>query len=204
MIKGLSVSLDGVYFINGRSKFLDLLESKGISEFDSKRIFVKSDVMNKIYKLGKIDDQKYWEWAIKRWNLNISAEEAIELLISGYEINQPVADTIKKLRANNYKTLMCSNSFQARVNELEKKFKFLENFDEAVFSYERGVDKPNKVIFERLIEQSNLQPNEIIHVDENEANMQGAALLGMITHVYKDFEGLEKFLKENGVNLSSS
>lgn len=204
MIKGISVSLDGVYFLNGRKKFLNKLNSLGITEFDSERIFLKSDVMNKIYKLGKLDDEKFWDWAIKRWNLNLSVHEAVELLISGYEINTPVAELIKNLKSKGYKTLMCSNSFPARITGLEQKFGFLNNFDEAVFSYERGVDKPNKLIFERLIEISGLKPEELMHIDENEKNLSEANSLGIKTHVYTSFEDFSNYLQTKEVNLSSS
>lgn len=54
MIKAVCFDLDGVYFLNGKTNFINSLKYLGVSENEAKRVFLKSDQMNKQYKLGKM------------------------------------------------------------------------------------------------------------------------------------------------------
>lgn len=106
MIRAITFDLDGVYFINGKSNFIKSLVSMGVSEDEAKRVFLQSDEMNKRYKTGEWDDEQFWTWAISEWKLNTTPEEIIKLLIRGYEVNDEVVSTVKKVKSNGYKTLI--------------------------------------------------------------------------------------------------
>ena len=69
MIKAITFDLDGVYFINGKSNFIDNLEKLGVPREEAIRVFSKSDEMKKLYKTGKMTDQEFWSFAIKEWGL---------------------------------------------------------------------------------------------------------------------------------------
>lgn len=176
MINGITFDLDGVYFINGKEEVV--------------QVFLKSDRMNKEYKEGKIDDQEFWSWAVGEWGINKTVEEVVELLISGYEVAQSVRHVVKKVRANGYKTLVCSNNFPAGVNGLHQRFGFLDDFDVAVFSFEVGFAKPSKRIFRELVRRTNLKPEEIVFADDNLNNLAGA-----------DFDSYLRRLKELGIEI---
>ncbi|HSX39879.1 MAG TPA: HAD-IA family hydrolase [Candidatus Saccharimonadales bacterium] len=202
MIKAVCIALEDVYFLKGRTNFIKNVTEQGAPYEEAERIFVKSDVMNKIYKLGKISDDKYWEWAIKAMGLHLTPAEAVDLLISGYELNKPIEQLIKRLRENGIKTLICSNSYQARIEGLQQKFHFLENFDEAVFSFIRGVDKPNKEIFEALLKRSGLPADEIVYGDDYEPNIEGAKTVGINTILYTTYEDFAQQLTKLGVQVN--
>jgi len=126
MIKAITFDLDGVYFVNGKTNFIRALVNLGVPEEKTKLVFLQSDQMNKFYKTGKMSDKGYWSWAIKEWGLNMTVEAIIRLLINGYEINPQVVRTVKQLRKNGYKTLICSNNFPARVNGLQHMFSLMK------------------------------------------------------------------------------
>ena len=201
MIKGITFDLDGVYFINGKSNFIKSLVELGVSEEEAVRVFLKSDRMSKEYKEGKIGDQEFWTWAISEWGINKTVEEVVGLLIKGYEVDQPVRDAVKKVRARGYKTLVCSNNFPARINGLQERFGFLNDFDAAVFSYKVGATKPSEKIFEELVRQSCLEPEEIVFADDNPNNLAGAEKVGIITFLYEDFDVYLQKLQELGVKI---
>lgn len=173
----------------------------GVSGEEATRVFLKSDRMNQEYKKGKIGDQEFWAWAINEWGIDKTVEEIIDLLIQGYEINQPVRDVVKKVRASGYKTLICSNNFPARVNGLQQRFSFLDDFDTAVFSFTVGAAKPSKKIFKELVNQSGLKPEEIIFADDNPNNLVGAEKVGITTFLYRDFDSYLRKLTELGVEV---
>jgi putative hydrolase of the HAD superfamily len=195
MIKAICFDLDGVYFLNGKSNFISNLQKLGVSEDEAKRVFLKSDQMNKQYKLGKMSDEEFWSWALNEWKLNLSVGEIIDLLISGYEVNTSAAEYVKKVRSAGYKTLICSNNFPARINGLHQRFGFLDDFDVTVFSYEVGFDKPSKEIFEELVSRTQVHPSEIFYSDDDASKMTSAKELGIETLVYTDFGAFIKHLE---------
>lgn len=195
MVKGITFDLDGVYFINGKENFIKSLVELGVSEEETVRVFFRSDRMNKEYKEGRISDQDFWEWAIGEWGINKTVEEVVDLLVRGYEVNQPVKEAVGKIRRNGYKSLICSNNFPARVNGLQRRFGFLDDFDVAVFSYEVGAVKPSEKIFRELVERSGLKPEEIIFADDNPNNLIGAEKVGITTFLYTDFDSYVRSLR---------
>ena len=195
MIKAITFDLDGVYFVNGKSNFISNLGKLGVSEDEAKRVFLQSDQMNKLYKEGKMTDDEFWSWASKEWELNKTPEELIDLLISGYEVDNNVVEVVKKVRTNGYKTLICTNNFPARINGLQEKFKFLDNFYAWAFSYEVGATKPSIKIFQELVNKSGVKPEEIVFADDNNDNLQGAKQVEIQAFFY---EGFGKFLGKLG------
>lgn len=201
MIKAITFDLDGVYFINGKENFIKNLVNLGVAEDEACAIFFKSDKMNIQYKGGLIGDEEYWSWALNEWKLNLSVEEIKDLLIKGYDVNDRVVETVKKLREKGYKTCICSNNFPARINGLQKRFGFLEDFDVVVLSYEIGVTKPDPRIFEELIKQSGVKSEEIVITDDKEKNIEAAKNSGINAFFYENFEQFLGELKKLGVEI---
>lgn len=201
MIKVITFDLDGVYFPNGKANFISALGKLGVSEDEAKRVFLKSRQMNQEYKNGRMTDEEYWSWAVAEWDLNISWQEVIKLMIQGYDVNNNVVGVVKRLREKGYKTAICSNNFPARVKGLQEKFGFLDNFDVAVFSFEVGASKPDRKIFEALVNKSQEEPSSIVFADDNPDNLAGAKEVGITTFLYEGFEKYLQQLREVGVDI---
>lgn len=80
-------------------------------------------------------------------------------------------------------------------------FTFLDDFDTVVLSYEVGTDKPNKEIFQELVNKSDVEANEIFYSDDDETKMEGAKELGINTFLYTDFDAFVEHLEGLGVKL---
>ena len=200
MIKAITFDLDGVYFPNScKESFMAKIVAMGVSEAEVRRVFYQSDEMNEQYKLGKIGDEEFWSWAADEWGVNLSPADLLHLLLDCYQPDEKVAETVRKVRAAGYKTLVCSNNFPGRVLGLQKKFGFLDDFDGTAFSYILGVQKPSKEIFQALIDVAGAEPEEIIYSDDNADRLGGADELGIKTFVYKDFSQFEQELANFGV-----
>lgn len=201
MIKAVTFDLDGVYFVNGKSNFISSLGKLGVSEAEARRVFLQSDQMNLLYKTGKMTDDDFWTWASKEWKLDRTANELIDILISGYDVDEKVVEVVKKVRANGYKTLICTSNFPARINGLQKKFGFLDNFDAWALSYEVGFNKPSKELFDELVNKSGLKANEIIFADDHQENVDGARSVGIEAFFYDGFDKFIEKVKDLGVKI---
>ncbi|HUB93482.1 MAG TPA: HAD-IA family hydrolase [Verrucomicrobiae bacterium] len=201
MIQAITFDLDGVYFPDGKANFVKAIEALGVSHDEVKRVFAGSREMNELYKLGKMTDDEFWGWAAKEWQLDSSPEELIKILIDSYSVDPNVEHAVKSVRQKGYKTLICSNNFPARVNGLQERFHFLDNFDVAVFSYEAGAAKPSEEIFKELTKRSGLPPESIIFADDDEEKLAGAKNLGIVTFLYESFDTFVAQLNELGVHV---
>lgn len=201
MIKVITFDLDGVYFPNGKANFMKAVMALGVTEDEFKRVFAKSMQMNDEYKLGKMTDQEFWSWAAKEWNLQLTWHELVDLLVENYDVDEKIVEIIKHARAKGYKTAICTSNFPARINGLQKKFGFLDNFDIKVISYEVGANKPFKEIFEKLVTISGVNPEEIVFADDNAESVQNSTEVGITTFLYEGFDKYLEQLKSVGVEI---
>jgi putative hydrolase of the HAD superfamily len=65
-------------------------------------------------------------------------------------------------------------------------------FEETFLSYEMHLAKPDKAIFEKMLSEANLLPEETLFIDDSEANCQAAASLGIQVHHYRIGDDLKE------------
>jgi len=198
MIKAICFDLDGVFFTE--ASFKTFCEKLAINtEFDKAyEVLKKSDAMSE-FKIGKMTEEQFWNYARSYLNLNFSNEEIFTILRDSYEIDNEVLEVIKKIRENGYKTCICSNNFETRIRELDRKFNFLSYFDVPILSYKVGYAKPTKEIFQELINQSQCKPEEIVYSDDFEPAVNMAKEMGINAFVFEGFDPFIIKLKELGV-----
>ncbi|MBI2464633.1 HAD-IA family hydrolase [Candidatus Shapirobacteria bacterium] len=202
MVKAITFDLDGVYFLRGKENFIaNLGRIYGVSEDEAKRVFLKSEQMNELYKTGKMGDEEFWSWAATEWRISASPTELMDLLIEGYEANEHVVEVVKTVRQKGYKTLICSSNFPARISGLQKRFGFLDNFDAWALSYEVGFNKPDKKLFEELIRKSGVEASEIAFADDFDPTVESAKSVGISAFLYTDFEQFMGEIKKLGVEV---
>ncbi len=192
-IKVITFDLDGVYFPNGKANFISALVKLGVNEDEAKRVFLKSSQMNQDYKNGTMTDEQFWTWALKEWKLKIDWRELPKLMVDSYDVDENIVNIVKEVRKNGYKTAICTNNFPARINGLQERFGFLDNFDIKVLSYQVGFSKPDRKIFEALVEKSQVEASEIVFADDNPESLSGAKEVGITTFLY---EGFDKYLAQ--------
>jgi len=202
MIKGVICDLDGAYFIDGKANFVKNIVNKyKVTKEDVETLFFSSDLMMN-YKRGEINDSEYWREFTKKFEIEARKEELIEILINGYKQDEKIVDLIKKLKGENFKTIICSNNFPARINGLEKKFNFLENFTTKVFSYDVGKLKLEGFeMFQQVVYRSELQREEILIFDNGKENIAHAREFGLTAIWYEDNLQLLKDLEKMGIRI---
>lgn len=207
MIKVICFDLDGLYFHKAHSNYAKNVARRfSLSEsLVRETLFVRAAEEGgyEDLKKGKISSDRYWDWLLKVLNLEGRAkkEDFLEELIKGYQVNPRVKRLIKKIRGQGILSAVCSNNYRDNIENLDKRFNFLSDFDMAVFSYEVGVLKPGKRIFEELIKRSRVKPEEIVYSDDDPEKIQGAEELGIKTFVYQDFDQFCRELEKLGVKV---
>ena len=84
---------------------------------------------------------------------------------------------------------VCKNAFNYRGFRVE------DYFEETFLSYEMHLAKPDKAIFEKVLSEANLLPEETLFIDDSEANCKAAQEVGIHAHHYHVGDDLSKIFE---------
>lgn len=197
-IKAICFDLDGVYFTPESFQKFKRTISNGVDEEIVNNVLYKSNEMLS-FKKGLITENEYWNFVRRELKIDLKNEQLFEILKDSYETNLQIVDLVRTVRKKGYKTCICSNNFETRIRELNKKFDFLKDFDVHIFSYKTGVMKPDKGIFEALIRESHVDANQIVYSDDSPEKLLGANELGIHTFVFETVDGFVNQLRDFNV-----
>jgi 2-haloacid dehalogenase len=114
----------------------------------------------------------------------------------------PIAGSVEILRRLKNAGVRCyaltnmeTETYPLRV----KRFPFMSWFDGVVVSAFEGVVKPEREIFERLLERFNLRPESTLFIDDSERNVRAARELGIQAVLFESPEAFEQLLAEAGL-----
>ncbi len=112
----------------------------------------------------------------------------------GFVINTEILDFIDFLKSNGYKTYILSNA-PLELPDYLSKHDLDKYFIGKVISSEEKMTKPNKEIYELLLNRFSLNPEECLFLDDKPENIQGAISCKMNGYVF-DYNNFNKFLED--------
>ena len=86
---------------------------------------------------------------------------------------------LHRLKAQGARVHALSNFAHEKFDLARAEYPFLDAFDVAVISGREGVAKPDRRIFEILLERVGLPPGELLFVDDSLKNVEAARALGI-------------------------
>src|SRR3989338_1647589 len=116
-------------------------------------------------------------------------------LFEGGGLNTELLSYLPRLKKLGVKTGIFSNA-NSILRERLKELDLLEVPDVLVISGEIGHQKPHKEAFQVLFEKLELQPEEVVFVDDTPRSLEKADEIGYIPILYKNNEQLKTDLKE--------
>jgi epoxide hydrolase-like predicted phosphatase len=94
------------------------------------------------------------------------------------ELNTEMAAYFRRLRPR-YRTAILSNAAEGGRREENRRYGFATMADVLVYSYEVGIEKPDRRIYEITCRRLGVHPSEVVFLDDLEANVVTASRLGM-------------------------
>ena len=188
---GVLVDLDFKAAINGlqQAGFANVKEQ--LMTFNQEGIFQK-------FELGEMTADEF-RTAIRENSTVTLTDEEIDALWNAMllEIPREKLELILDLRGKYMVYLLsntnsihwdyvCKNAFNYRG------FRVNDYFEETFLSYEMHLAKPNKAIFEKVLHDANLLPEETLFIDDSEANCKAAEEVGIHAHHYHIGDDLSK------------
>lgn len=121
-----------------------------------------------------------------------------------YDILTPIessVEVLKQLKESGYKVFYLSNFHLAAFEYVTKKHDFFGLFDGGVVSYREKLLKPEKEIYDKILSEYNLEPNETVFIDDMEVNVKAAINNGMKGIILKNPMDLKSELEKLDVNV---
>ncbi len=103
---------------------------------------------------------------------------------------------IKELKAAGYRVLFLSNFSTYCRKDCDEALDFIPYMDGGVFSFECHLIKPDKEIYQYLIDKYDLIPDECVFIDDMQHNLDTAGVLGINTILFDEYENVRKKLNE--------
>jgi len=130
--------------------------------------------------------ERIWAWALR-------SEEMIGGEVPG------TASILEALVAAGSRCYALTNMEAETYPSRRERFAFFELFEGVVVSGLEGVSKPDPEIFHRLLERYALDAGATLFVDDNPANVETAASLGMLTVRFESADRLAARVAELGL-----
>ena len=193
-LKYVLLNIDYQKTIDGFKK----LGVKNASKFYSKK--TQKNIFD-LLECGKISEQRFIDKFQEKYDKASYAE-----IISAWnalllDLPQSRVNLLKKIRKK-YDIFLLSNTNSIHINEFRKQIgetkyiEFYNLFKKVYYSYEIGFRKPNKEAFQIILNENNMNPREVLFVDDSPQHIKGASLLGIQTYHLKDNEEVSSVLPD--------
>jgi len=156
--------------------------------------------LEKNFEKGKIAIEDYIAGLKRRFNLTneVNKEELIEIWASCFKLNEQMIELVKKIDRNIKKGIL-SNTNPLHIESINKNYDIFGYFDYLFFSYDLGYVKPDKRIYTSVMGKLKAKANEIIFIDDLQANLLPAEKIGFHTYLFDNPESLERYLQQKEV-----
>lgn len=141
------------------------------------------------YEKGLMSDEAFRDFVRDVYSINAS-DEQLDASWNAMLVGIPVdkLDLLLRLKKN-YQVLLLSNTNNIHLHHINTKMlpavtgdTSLDRFFHKVYySHLMKMRKPDAEIFQVLLDENNLDPAQTLFLDDNAANIQGAASLGIQT-----------------------
>ena len=147
---------------------------------------------------GDISLKQLYEKVLKKLNKNLKAEDVVKKHLEEYakieKVRNPeIIRIIEDLKIN-YEVVALTNTEQ-EMGEYNRGHGLFQFFEKAFLSTELHMKKPDAVIFQKVLEECNVNADEALFIDDKEENTEGARELGIPCILYENPKQLKKMLE---------
>ncbi len=137
---------------------------------------------------GKISERAHWEEVCRKLNIPAEqVEEVQEAFWGGDRVDARLVEYIRSLRPK-YQTALLSNAWTSLRDYLTDHWRIIDAFDHVFISAERGLAKPARDIYQLVVDEMGIAPQEGVFVDDFAVNIEAARAAGLHTVHFRNTE----------------
>jgi putative hydrolase of the HAD superfamily len=131
---------------------------------------------------------------------SLSADEWFSLWNCHFTLNEPMVRHVEQL-VGRVRLVLLSNTHDQHVAYLRPRLPVLERFDGLVLSYEQGLVKPERGLYEKALALANVPAWRAVFFDDVQRYAEGAAQVGMHGRVFHSAHEFPAQLAALGVTV---
>lgn len=200
MIKNLVFDLGGVILQDHFAYAAKIIAPKyGLDEQKLIDVFHKHNTDE--YHTGKKTYDQRWKAILEDMGrADIDEEQLMQIHESIFLPLPGMLELVKQLKQK-FPLYLLSNQVEAILPILESKYELFNDFKFSVFSCRVGLAKPHKDIFQYLIDQTGITPEESLFIDNQEDNIATAREMGFPTILFDNAEQFKAELNKLNINF---
>ena len=185
-IKNIIFDLGGVLLNIDFSLAKNAFAQLGIPDFEKIYAHHAQNRLFDEFEKGKISPEKFRKELIKLFGKELTHSQ-IDAAWNALLLDFPYErmELLKKLKTK-YRLFLLSNTNAIHIQEvsniLHRTFGYRDMqhvFEKEYYSYNMGMRKPDPEIFEFVISENKLNPEETVFIDDSSPNIEGAAKTGI-------------------------
>lgn len=197
IIKSVVFDMGGVFVELGPITEVIGDQDLTVAEFWSK--WLKSPVVRR-FERGGCSPSEFGDELVEEFELTMSGQEFVTRFAAwprGLFVG--AAELIAELKATNMELSVLSNTNELHWTTQQDHELVQEMFDHEFTSYVVGMVKPDAEIFEHVVSVLGHQPGQVLFLDDNQPNVDGAIAVGMQARLTRGVEELRSALVDVGL-----
>ncbi len=127
---------------------------------------------------GLLDFLEVLTPVVSRWGATGKAPDVRQWL-NTVTVDQHVLDLVSRVRARGYCCALATNQQPYRARFMADELRYRDLFDRCFFSCDLGLAKPDPRYFQAIILALQVDPQEVLFVDDKPQNINSASSLGI-------------------------
>lgn len=167
---------------------------------DLKRVydtFFDSEI-TRAFERGEISIRDFYCRISRFFNIDIPYKDFMDIWNDIFWEDEGSCAIARELKKN-YKLFLLSNINRSHFEHIRGKFDILQIFDQLVLSYMVGAIKPDKKIFDHVVELAGGDRSRLLYIDDREDLIKEATALGIDSIRYQGADKLKKDLEERKI-----
>jgi putative hydrolase of the HAD superfamily len=154
------------------------------------------------YDEGKLNGVTFWQKFGRDAGLSLSPAQIDELNRQDARMwttqNPAMLAWQRKLKAAGIRTAILSNMGDSVLENIRREFRWIDEFDVLVWSYQLHLAKPDPAIYRYTLKHLGTRPDETLFIDDKRVNVEAARALGMKAVEFTTVERLRNDLPAAG------
>jgi putative hydrolase of the HAD superfamily len=156
------------------------------------------------YDEGKLTGIAFWQKFLRDAQLDLgngTVEELNRLDARMWTTQNPAMVAWQLcLKQHGIRTAILSNMGDSVLESIQREFKWLEEFDALVWSYQLRIAKPDPEIYLHTLQKLGVRPEEALFIDDKRVNVDAAIALGLKSLEFSTIDKLRADLIDAGLD----
>jgi len=200
-IKAVVFDFNGVIVKSDRQLVIDFIAaSLDIPSDEAQQALAQT---KKLRLSQEKDEKDFWSGMANSREKNLPdhwLEQYHQAKFSAIRTVPGMVDIVHNLQNQGFQTALLTNTKKSSAI-IKEKLGLYDLFQPIIFAYKVGVEKPNPKIYQILLDQLNMLPEEVVFIDNKAVNIAAARQLGMDAIEFHNADQLIEALKRSGIKI---